>query len=211
MTDDTVADVRLVIFYSTWFGDSLNACRMSAYELDKKLERNRYTNIKPTDYYDWLNPTKSLLGRRAYTAYDTSVTDEERNETDSNGNKTYYPSVIFTLDKDKFGNDWLDLCQSHPEYFKNSDAFIENVFKGVYIKSDYGDGTVLYVDRVDLQMKYQYYVLNDTTRVPYKRKQEGFEGQDSTAYRWQTEFASTKKLFKRINSSILIKLQSLPR
>lgn len=196
LTDDTVAGVRLVVFYSTWFGDSLNACRMSAYELVKKLERNRYTNIKPTDYYDWLNPIKSLLGRRAYTAYDTSVTDEERNETDSNGNKTYYPSVIFTLDKDKFGNDWIDLCQSHPEYFKNSDAFIENVFKGVYIKSDYGDGTVLYVDRVDLQMKYQYYVLNDTTKVPYKRKQEGFEGQDSTAYRWQTEFASTKEVIQ---------------
>ena len=45
-------------------------------------------------------------------------------------------------------------------------------------------------------MKYQYYVLNDTTRVPYKRKQEGFEGQDSTAYRWQTEFASTKEVIQ---------------
>ena len=28
LTDDTVAGVRLVVFYSTWFGDSLNACRM---------------------------------------------------------------------------------------------------------------------------------------------------------------------------------------
>ena len=45
LTDDTVAGVRLVVFYSTWFGDSLNACRMSAYKLDKRLERNRYTNI----------------------------------------------------------------------------------------------------------------------------------------------------------------------
>ena len=45
-------------------------------------------------------------------------------------------------------------------------------------------------------MKYQYYVLNDTTKVPYKRKQEGFEGQDSTAYRWQTEFASTKEVIQ---------------
>ena len=93
---------------------------------------------------------------------------------------------------------------------RTSEGF-SKLFKGVYIKSDYGDGTILYVDRVDLQMKYEFYVLNDTTRVPYKRKQEGFEGQDSTAYRWQTEFAYYKELFKLINSSILIKLQSLPR
>lgn len=64
---------------------------MSAYQLQKELERNRYTNIDPAKYYDKLNPI--LLGRRAYTAYDTSVTDEERNATDSYGNKTYYPSV----------------------------------------------------------------------------------------------------------------------
>ena len=38
LTEDTVAGVRLVVFYSTWFGDSLNACRMSAYQLQKELE-----------------------------------------------------------------------------------------------------------------------------------------------------------------------------
>lgn len=192
LTDDTVAGVRLVVYYSSWFGDSLNACRMSAYELDKILERNRYTNINPAMYYE----KSGLLGRKAYTAYDTSVTDEERYATDSSNNPTYYPSVTFTLDKEKYGNEWIKRCQEHPEYFKNSKAFIENVFKGVYIKSDYGDGTVLYVDRIDLQMQYQYYVIDTATNIPYKRKQDGFEGQDSMAYRWRTEFASTKEVIQ---------------
>ena len=207
LTEDTVAGVRLVVFYSTWFGDSLNACRMSAYQLQKELERNRYTNIDPAEYYDKLNPI--LLGRRAYTAYDTSVTDEERNATDSYGNKTYYPSVTFTLDKETYGNKWLKLSKEHPEYFKNSKAFIENVFKGVYIKSDYGDGTVLYVDRVDLQMKYQFYVIDTATNVPYKRKQAGFENEDSTAHTWRTEFASTKEVIQAnqfLNSDKIQKL-----
>lgn len=196
LTEDTVAGVRIVVYYSTWFGDSLNACRMSAYQLDKKLDRNRYTNIDPKLYYNWENTSESLLGRKAYTAYDTSITDEERNATDSSGNKTYYPSVTFELNKETFGNEWIKLCQEHPEYFKNSQAFIDKVFKGVYIKSDYGDGTVLYVDRVDLQMKYQYYVIDTATNVPYKRKQYGFENEDSTAYRWRTEFASTKEVIQ---------------
>ena len=152
LTKNEVEGVRLVVFYSTWFGDSLNACRMSAYELQEPLERNRYTNIDPKEYYI-KDGSSILLGRRAYTAYDTSVTDEERNATDSYGNKTYYPSITFTLDKEKYGNKWLEYAKTNPEYFENSEGF-SKLFKGVYIKSDYGDGTILYVDRVDLQMKY---------------------------------------------------------
>ena len=101
------------------------------------------------------------------------------------------------------------LSKEHPEYFKNSKAFIENVFKGVYIKSDYGDGTVLYVDRVDLQMKYQFYVIDTATNVPYKRKQAGFENEDSTAHTWRTEFASTKEVIQAnqfLNSDKIQKL-----
>ena len=209
LTGDSISGARLVVFYSTWFGDSLNACRMSAYELQTELDRNRYTNIEPAEYYKPNGALPILLGRRAYTAYDTSVTDEERNATDEYGNKTYYPSVVFTLDKDTYGNNWFNLSKEHPEYFKNSKEFIKNVFKGVYIKSDYGDGTVLYVDRVDLQMRYHFFVIDTATNVPYKRKQSGFEGQDSTAYTWRTEFASTKEVIQAnqfLNSDKIKKL-----
>ena len=209
LVGDTVSGVRLVVYYSTWFGDSLNPCRMSAYELQAKLDRNRYTNIDPSDYYQPNGKLPILLNRKAYTAYDTSITDEERNATDSNGNKTYYPSVTFELNKETYGNEWLKRCRENPDLFKNSNAFIENIFKGVYIKSDYGDGTVLYVDRVDLQMKYHYYVIDTITNAPYKRKQYGFENEDSTAYRWRTEFASTKEVIqanKFFNSDKIQKL-----
>lgn len=39
MTADSVVSVQLAVYYSSWFGDSLNACRMSIYELDKKLDK----------------------------------------------------------------------------------------------------------------------------------------------------------------------------
>lgn len=194
LTDNGLIDVRLCVYYSTWFGDSLNPCRMSAYKLGKKkLERNRYTNIDPNDYYDM---HEDFLGSRAYTAYDTSVSDEERFAVDNNGNRTYYPAVYFPLDKKTYGDDWYQRAIDHPEDFKNSEAFINNVFPGVYIKNVYGDGTVLYVDRVDLQMRYEYYVIDSLTNEPYKRKQEGFTDEDSIAYRWRTEFASTKEVIQ---------------
>lgn len=63
MAGDSVTSVRLVVYYSSWFGDSLNACRMSAYEIDrdKQLDKNRYTNVDPKEYIQ----QNLLLGRKA--------------------------------------------------------------------------------------------------------------------------------------------------
>lgn len=103
MAGDSVVAVQLTILYENWFGDSLNACRMSAYELTKKLDKNRYTNIKPEEYYIDEGGHFKLLGRKAYSAYDTSVPDSIRNATDAYGTKTFYPNVTFPLDKKAFG------------------------------------------------------------------------------------------------------------
>lgn len=192
MAGDSVVSVQLVVYYSRWFGDSLNACRMSVYELSKKLDKNRYTNIKPTEYYDPLNSQK-LLGRKAYTAYDTTVPDSVRNAKDSYGNKTYYPNITFPLDKKTFGEDrLLKVYRQNPEYFKNATTFIEKVFKGVYIKSDLGDGTILYIDRVDLQMQFRFHYVDATTGVALKKK----DGTDSLYYSMNTVFASTKEVIQ---------------
>ena len=120
MAGDSVVSVQLAVYYSSWFGDSLNACRMSIYELDKKLDKNRYTNINPEEYYNKYDP-KSLLGRKAYSAFDTSVPDSVRFEKDNNGYYTFYPNVTFPLDRKTFGEDRiLKVYREHPEYFKNS-------------------------------------------------------------------------------------------
>ena len=191
MAGDSVVSAQLVIYYSKWFGDSLNACRMSVYELDKELEKNRYTNISPEKYFDKQNP--KLLGRKAYSAYDASVPDSVRNNTDVSGNPTFYPNLSFPLDKKTFGEDRiLKVYREHPEYFKNSDAFIKHVFKGLYAKSDYGDGTILYIDRVDLQMQFRFHYTNDSTGVALQKK----DGTDSLYYSMNTIFASTKEVIQ---------------
>lgn len=191
MAGDSVVSVQLVIYYSKWFGDSLNACRMSVYELDKELEKNRYTNIDPEKYYNKQDP--QLLGRKAYTAYDTSVPDSVRFHKNPAGNRTYYPNLAFQLDRKKFGDDRiLKVYRQHPEYFKNSAAFIDKVFKGVYAKSDYGDGTILYIDRVDLQMQFRFHQTDKTTGVALKKK----DGTDSLFYSTNTVFASTKEVIQ---------------
>lgn len=202
MAGDSVVSIQLVVYYDKWFGDSLNACRMSVYELDKKLDKNRYTNINPEKYYNKYD-SQSLLGRKAYSAFDTSVPDSVRNATDAYGNKTFSPNVAFPLDKKTFGEDRiLKVYREHPEYFKNSDTFIDKVFKGVYVKSDFGDGTILYVDCVALEMQFRFHYVNDSTGVALKKK----DGTDSLYYSRQTVFASTKEVIQAnqfLNSDLI--------
>ncbi len=202
MAGDSVVSVQLSVFYTKWFGDSLNACRMSVYELDKKLDKNRYTNINPEMYYNKNNP-KSLLGRKAYSAHDTSVPDSVRKAKDSNGSPLFYPNVTFPLDKKTFGEERiLKVYRKHPEYFKDATTFINKVFKGVYIKSDYGDGTILYVDHVALRMQFRFHHVNDTTGVALKKK----DGTDSLFYSTRTVFASTKEVVQAnqfLNSDLI--------
>ena len=204
MAGDSVVAVQLVIYYSSWFGDSLNASRLSVYELnDRWLEERqkegtpyRYTNIDASQYID----NSTLLGRAAYSAYDTSVSDSIRNATDSNGDKTYYPHITIPLDKKSFGEERiLKKYRSNPEYFAESEAFINNIFKGVYVKTDQGDGTILYVDRVDLQMQFRFHAVNDTTGVKLLCQ----DGTDSLFYSMNTVFASTKEVIQanRFNNS----------
>lgn len=156
MTGDSILQAELVLYFDKYFGDSLNACRMSVYELNKRLEKGtaHYTDINPEDYYD----KSDLLGRKAYTAVDLSNSDSIR------GLSTYKNYVRFQLSKD-FGENILKLNREHPEYFKDADAFIDNVFKGIYIKSDYGDGTILYVDEVNLNILYTCYRLDSIGNI----------------------------------------------
>lgn len=207
MAGDSVVSIQLAIYYSSWFGDSLNACRIGVYELDKKLSNNRYTAINPEEYYGDKNAKKEHFTtgyfklHKAYTAYDTSVPDSVRNATDSQGNSLFYPNITLPLDK-KYGDELLQLNRTHPEYFANSDAFIENVLKGVYIKTDYGDGTILYVDRVDLQMQFRFHHV-DSLGVKIKKK----NGEDSLYYSMGTVFASTKEVIQanKFKNSDLVK------
>ena len=38
--------------------------------------------------------------------------------------------------------------------YKNADAFIKNVLKGIYVRCTHGDGTILYIDNLDLRMHF---------------------------------------------------------
>ena len=118
--------INIYLWYSSYFGDSLTACRLSIYELDKRLneEEAYYTNINPEDYYK----QSDLLGTKAYTAVDLSVSDSIRKLD------TYVPSVSIRLDQAKAEKLGQKLFKADRKDFYKA---FPDLFSGIYVKSDY--------------------------------------------------------------------------
>ncbi len=179
--------VEINLWYSSYFGDSLTASRLSVYQITKKdLDESSayYTDIKPEDYY---NESSDLLGRKAYTALDLSA-----DRTSS----TYVPGVHVSFSTEvanRIGGDILTAARTKSRL--DNETF-QNLFKGVYVKSDYGDGTVLYIDRVQMNVVYKAYAT-DTTGVILKKKIPEANGSfaDSTYYGYR-QFLSSREVIQ---------------
>lgn len=180
MVKDEIYVTELILYYSTYFGDSLNACRMSVYELDERIDKqeSHYTDIDPEKYKG------ELLARKAYTAFDPSISDSIRSLSN------FRPYVRVPLSND-LGNRILKKYREDPENFKDADAFIDNVFKGIYVKSDYGDGTILYIEDVALNVVTECYALDSLGNVQQNWTEDG----DSIYYPMRT-FAATKEVIQ---------------
>ena len=139
-----------------------------------------YTNIDPTLYY---NQETSLLGRKSYTAVDLSISDSIRNLS------TYTPYVKITLDKTKteeLGKDLLTQGRTKDLYKK-----FQSIFPGLYVESDYGDGTILYVNAVQMDVAFLEHARDSITGA----KLHTYTGKDSVIYAGRS-FTSTREVIQ---------------
>lgn len=171
-----------------YFGDPLSPFRLSIYKLNRNIEDDPniyyYTDINPEDYYD---TTQSPLGQKAYTAKDPTMSDSLWNSD------TRFVSVPLPSEE---GKRIVDLAHTNPEYFENSETFKNNVFKGVYVKSDHGDGAVLYIDNIIMSISADVYAVDSLGNFPIKRKAVGHTDEDSTVYTVVSQFATTKEVIQ---------------
>ena len=169
-------DFKIMYQNGAWVGDSLAPMRAQIYLVDKELERDFYTNFDPLEYCDMQNS----LGMQTYTAYDNSVPDSIRNAIDSNGDRTYIPTVTIRMPKE-FGQKFYDESIKNPSTFSSQENF-NKFFPGLYITNTYGSGNIL-------QITYS------TFSIYYKYNLKGSQGQDSTAYSNET-FNVTKEVLQ---------------
>lgn len=187
MVKDGIYRTELLMVYNSYFGDSLTASRLSVYELSENLDKQSayYTNITPEDYYNKNDP-ESLLGRKAYTAVDKTISDSIR------ALSTYTPSIAVTLRKE-LGDKIYKASREAEEDKRNfASEFIQEVLKGIYVKNDYGDGTILYIDQIELRVIYEAY-MKDENGVNIKKQNSE---EDSTYYAYTTVGVATKEIIQ---------------
>ena len=159
---DTATYTKLRLYFEQYYGDSLNAMQCEVYELDNTLEEGTpyYTNLAPEEFY---NPDEEPLAKKTCNAIDYTLHD-----TILNG-ENYSRHIEITL-PNHIGNSFIskyyekDSEGNHigKQYFANSEVFIKDVFKGVYVKCTQGDGTVLKIYRARLDIGFKHYIKSST-------------------------------------------------
>lgn len=172
-----VKSVKLYLFYSTFFGDSLNAMRMQVDTLDKVIPENDlstlYTNVDPADYY---NENARPLAVKAFSALGPSV--------DSVYTSSSARSILQSVKlPNQLGELILNKYRENKSYFKDADAFINNVLKGIYVRCTHGDGTILYID--DIRLALEYNALTESS-----------SGQKDSTVTISGYFAATKEVIQ---------------
>lgn len=155
-----VTGVTLTLQYSKFFGDSLNAMRLAVDTLDKIIPEKDlstfYTSVNPKDYY---NESAKSIAVKAYSATGPSVASDTTVVNASTSTKTRYITQDIKLPT-KFGEYIFNKYKENKDYFKNPEAFIKNVLKGFYIRCTHGDGSILYINGMTLNMNVKCLVEN---------------------------------------------------
>lgn len=153
-----VSSVNMSLQYSTFFGDSLNAMRLQVDTLDKVIPEKElstfYTSVNPEEYY---NEKGKALAVKAYSAVGPSTSLDSTYT--SNGVKVRLIMQSIKLPV-SLGEYIYKKYEEDKNNFKNPEAFIKNVLKGVYVRCTHGDGTILYIDDIRLNLNYEALIKN---------------------------------------------------
>lgn len=179
-------EIRL--FYTDFYGDSLNPMKLKTYELDHPMleNKNYYSNFDPMSQGYVRTDGKGIQEDKMYTLTDLNTDKSSRESSD------YTPNIVIPLNKEytdkngkkyhNYGTYIMQMYYDHPEYFKNSYQFIKNVVPGFYFKYQSGLGSMAYVSNSQLNIYFKYHTLNDSQR--------------DTVYVGTTSFSGTEEVLQ---------------
>jgi hypothetical protein len=156
-----VADsVEIRLYYTDYYGDSLNAMKMTTYELASPVEEGHwyYSNYSPEE--KGLIRTDGIKKQKVYTIHDLNVRDSIRSLSTYNNNIRIMLNDPYT-DKDgvtynNYGTYVMRKFYENKDYFKNSYNFIHNVCPGFYFKTTNSLGSMAYVYVSQLNVYFRY-------------------------------------------------------
>lgn len=151
-------EIRL--YYDTFYGDSLTAQKLTAYELNTRLSENAtyYSDFDPLN--EGYVRTDGIKQDKVYSLTDMAEADSVRN-TGSYSHNIRIPLNKPYTDKNgitynNYGTYIMRMYQENPDYFKNSYTFAKNVCPGFFFKMKSGIGAMAYVELSQLLVYYNY-------------------------------------------------------
>ena len=162
-----IKKLELSLYYDTFFGDSLNSMILQVDTLDTIIPEKElstfYTSVDPTLYY---NPNTTPIARKAYAAKGLSTVDTTYTYTDLYGTTTEENICWHNVTLPKsLGNHMYKKYTEDKNNYKDAEAFIKNVLKGLYVHCTNGDGTILYINDMELIMHYDYYIQSGSGKM----------------------------------------------
>ena len=151
--DKKAAYTNLRIYYNSYKGKENNTMKCAVYELENTMSEGEqyYTDFAIEDY---TGSGKAPIATKVYSAKDYSLHDTISADE--------YPMNIEIALPNEIGNRIITEYYENPDNFKNSEVFINNVFKGLYVKSTQGDGTILNIYRASLEVAFSHYITSST-------------------------------------------------
>lgn len=136
-----------------YVGDSVAPMGYEVYRLTKNLPSPIFSDFNPDGYYDSTQP----LASKIYNVSNRSLS--------LSGDTVFSTGVELSVKMPQsLAVELYDAYKAHPEYYSSPSAFIDNVFKGVYVKNSFGSGRLIRTSTTMMSLFYHYYdEENDST------------------------------------------------
>ena len=151
-----VDSVCLYLYYNNWYGDGKSPLGIAVYEMDQNTLKDNLlyqSNIQLSDYCS-LNPVTYISNQSNIIIPATPVDSSYSSQSES-----YVPTIRIKL-SNEFAQRFFQIKD-----FSSQKAFNE-LFKGLYICTDFGGSNVLYVTDITMTVFYHFTMqrpgMNDT-------------------------------------------------
>lgn len=175
VTVNSIDSLKLLmgVFHGNFVGDSITPMGIEVYRLNRNLPYPIYSNFNPEGYYD---PSQKI-GSLVYNASTLGQSDSLKNAS--------YHIISVKLPKE-LAQEFFKSYLENPSNFSSPNNFINNVFKGLYIRNSYGSGRLTLVS-------------NTQMRAYYRRTSKKDDGTDTIESKIANYFAVTPEIITNNN------------
>lgn len=144
------SDIDSLVMYmymadGEYVGDSIAPMGFEVYRLTRNLPSPIFSDFNPDGYYDASAPLASKI-------YNIS-----KQSLSLSGDTVYSNGVELSVKMPHaLATELYDAYKAHPEYYISPSAFIDNVFKGVYVKNSFGSGRLIRTSTTMMSLFYHY-------------------------------------------------------